>query len=321
MDSSLGGFILGLVILILVIIILVIIFAVFFVASNGINSIKDSLTQILDFFSSERNLDLCQRAEIIEIPGQFEAIEKGVYSRQNARMCLALSINTTAALCGGQDPPVPEGFEEAIPLKVGGPGGRISYPIGYWYFRPRNVRERQEGIGIFVFGSNIDLGKFLEYATLEQMPPTEINGYVNGMEINRQMYLLYRIVRPFLRLQWARSFLQVDKLLITGHGVGAGLAGIAALDFNEQLAGHYSFSAPNIGNPIFSQEFARLINSSYRVVNSADWLPGLPPVLIRGYRYLQADSQTISFNRNLGSALENNLQAYLDEFMLVPMTV
>ena len=318
MGSSTGGFVLGLVVLILVIVILVLIFAVFFVSSNGINSIKTSLAQILDFFNTERNLDLCQRAEVLEIPGQFEPIEKGVYSRQNARMCLALSINTTAALCSGEDPPLPEGFEEAIPLKIGGPGERISYPVGYWYFRPRNLRERQEGIGIFVFGSNIDLGKFLDYVTLEQTPPTEINGYVNGMEINRQMYLLYRIVRPFLRLQWARSFLQVDKLLITGHGVGSGLAGIAALDFHEQLAGHYSFSAPNIGNPTFSEEFARLIDSSYRVVNSADWLPNLPPVLVRGYRYLQADSQAISFNRNLGSALDNNLQAYLQEFALVP---
>lgn len=302
-------------IIVIIIVLLIIIFPV--VITSLLGKINNKLQNVLDFFSINPSTNICNRAPAVEYPPQgFEPFVDQIYSRQNAAMLLAMSLNTTKATCTNQPPETPPGFNEPELISVSGPGQRISIPIGYWFKRPKTLRG-PESLGIFAFTSSLDVGSLSDYINLNQVPPTRINGYINGMEVQKDIYLIYQVVRPFLRSIWLRNKLTTSQLVFTGHGIGAGLSVLAALDFNEDLTAHYTFSAPAIGNPVFSQQFSVLIGNSFRVVNSADLLPDLPPPVIQGIRYLQADSQTISFNRNLGSYLNNNLEAYIQEFGLV----
>lgn len=74
-----------------------------------------------------------------------------------------------------------------------------------------------------------------------------------------------------------------DTLYVAGHSLGGGLATLAgpiyAKDsgFSDPIL--YTFAAPRAGNPVFAdQVFDTLVKTSWRIANTNDIVPTLPPV-------------------------------------------
>jgi triacylglycerol lipase len=70
-------------------------------------------------------------------------------------------------------------------------------------------------------------------------------------------------------------------LYVTGHSLGGGLATLAALDiavntaFTQPIL--YSIASPRVGDPQFADRFNAAVETSWRVLNTLDVVPLLPP--------------------------------------------
>lgn len=68
---------------------------------------------------------------------------------------------------------------------------------------------------------------------------------------------------------------------ITGHSLGGGLAHLAAMRAAQEgigVAGVYTFASPRVGNDTFASAYDRVYRGrSFRVVNSNDLVPHVPP--------------------------------------------
>ncbi|MDU0204575.1 MULTISPECIES: lipase family protein [Paenibacillus] len=77
-------------------------------------------------------------------------------------------------------------------------------------------------------------------------------------------------------------------LYLTGHSLGGCLANLCALDltantrFKEPSV--YTYGSPRVGNPAFSSLFNRRTGPRYRIYNTNDIVPELPPFIYRSPR-------------------------------------
>jgi hypothetical protein len=72
------------------------------------------------------------------------------------------------------------------------------------------------------------------------------------------------------------------RVVVTGHSLGAALAGICAMDLRVEFgSGLYiemvDFGMPRVGNAAFARDFPRFVNYTRRVVHQNDIVPHLPP--------------------------------------------
>ncbi|TLS37530.1 lipase family protein [Pseudalkalibacillus caeni] len=88
-----------------------------------------------------------------------------------------------------------------------------------------------------------------------------------------QIFRAFRSVSPF------------KKLYITGHSLGGALSVLAILDIVSNAHFDFpvmmNFGAPRTGNPRFTTVYDWLVDRSFRVVNTHDIVPMLPPKKIR----------------------------------------
>ncbi len=108
---------------------------------------------------------------------------------------------------------------------------------------------------------------------------------------------------------------EIDKLkdcalFVTGHSLGGALALIAVRELNTQnMAACYTFGSPRVG----SSEFADTIKPPiYRVVNTADIVPRLPPglfieILVDVLRFLKS---IVPFLEYVAAWLDNKISGY-----------
>ena len=94
---------------------------------------------------------------------------------------------------------------------------------------------------------------------------------------------LYRSLRDALLTQ-IDAATEVDRLIITGHSLGAAMAMVACPDLlTNALPGQpnttlqYNLAGPRVGDPDFADYNDRGAAPIYRVVNSCDLVPEVPP--------------------------------------------
>jgi len=110
-----------------------------------------------------------------------------------------------------------------------------------------------------------------------------------------------------------------NKIIITGHSLGAGLATIASYEFG--LRGYdvytYTFASPRVGNIAFARAVYMNSKCFYRIVNISDLVPTLPIAVMPNmrdknnpfiYKHV-GDGQVIEFDQNWKS-IENNHMIY-----------
>lgn len=77
-----------------------------------------------------------------------------------------------------------------------------------------------------------------------------------------------------------------EKIVVTGHSMGASMAQLAALAIEKSLgkvSAVISFEPPRTGNPSYAEEFDKIFSGRYTgTVNGNDWVPSVPP---RSFNY------------------------------------
>ncbi len=72
-----------------------------------------------------------------------------------------------------------------------------------------------------------------------------------------------------------------QQIVCTGHSLGGALATLCAVDIKynlpDKVVSAYTFGSPKVGNAEFVNFYNKLVPQTYRVVNSVDVVPNLPP--------------------------------------------
>ncbi|MCB1930970.1 MAG: lipase family protein [Candidatus Accumulibacter sp.] len=113
--------------------------------------------------------------------------------------------------------------------------------------------------------------------------PYELPRVADAGQVHKGFFDLYKTLRLAL-LDQLNALAGVRRVLVTGHSLGASLAMASMPDLManalvQQAASfiHYNLAGPRTGDPAF----ATLLNTSpaeiYRIVNSCDLVPNVPP--------------------------------------------
>jgi len=83
--------------------------------------------------------------------------------------------------------------------------------------------------------------------------------------------------------------------LFTGHSLGAAMSILALADIYVTLGNSvgqiysWNFGDPRVGNTVFANQMDQIIDASFRIVNQADIVPHLPPILIEDFRHIETE--------------------------------
>lgn len=100
------------------------------------------------------------------------------------------------------------------------------------------------------------------------LPPIMVHGGFFGVYKSMRQNILDMVARY-----------PQDKLVLTGHSLGAAVANVAALDIawvrGRDSVACYAFAPPRAGNPQFAAELSKQ-TASFQIINQADLVPSLP---------------------------------------------
>ncbi|MDA3780981.1 MAG: lipase family protein [Bacteroidales bacterium] len=113
----------------------------------------------------------------------------------------------------------------------------------------------------------------------------------------------------------------IETLYVTGHSLGGSLAVLNALDLAHNLDLKpvvYTLAGPRTGNHEFVFKYNQLIKNSWRVVNSHDEIPKLPPMscppIFHEYHYKHANHEySITFGNWWNLPHDHSIDNYLKE--------
>lgn len=184
-------------------------------------------------------------------------------------------------------------------------GGKWTSPVGY------NIVATKGGSVYVVIRGTITPLEWFDDFTADPVP-FQPNGQ-NWGQTPRGFSMLYadlgpQIITAFQTLQAAGTPLQ--SIFVTGHSLGAALAHLAAAGINAQFNVQpvsYTFSGPRAGDPAFAGAYAGANLPTWRMVNSEDIVPMVPPAAIEldtpnaGMHGLTAMTQALAGFLRLGA--------------------
>lgn len=134
---------------------------------------------------------------------------------------------------------------------------------------------------VVAFRGSANVANWLLDLTADQVQPYA--GFAN-VSVHQGFYDAYQSVAPQVVAAVAaavQSCPQCDKLLATGHSLGAAMTTVAAFELSAaypQLAVTLiNFGSPRVGNAGFAAEFVRRVGASWRCVHYRDLVPNVPP--------------------------------------------
>jgi hypothetical protein len=161
------------------------------------------------------------------------------------------------------------------------------------------VKSKTDGSLYLVFRGSKSLEDFevdIEFKPVAYSAPTP--NPPPGILVARGWYAVYTGLVQALDAQL--KTIGGKPLLITGHSLGSALATLAVpLAASHNIAAlHYNSASPMVGLKPFSDYYANLNVKTFRLVNTADTVPNLPPK--RSGDYLHVGNE-VSFNADYGA--------------------
>ncbi len=93
------------------------------------------------------------------------------------------------------------------------------------------------------------------------------------------------------------DYYKPDKILVTGHSLGGGLATLCAYDIKKNIVNReyklsaVSFGSPRVGNRAFVRDYKKTVPNTMRIVNGRDFITLIPrpwmPNFFNGYRHVK----------------------------------
>lgn len=256
------------------------------------------------------------------------------YDPYNAAIMLNLTLLiNNASKDNNMNLPPPEGFDVSIPII-----GRLpTLPIG----KPENVtniitvpnvengENVQNGENIeIVFGyifishrkklvyfspiGTIFKDLFVLDLVARQVAPIKLNNYMPGMLVHLGFYTIYKAFREKLLENIDRILNKhIYQFIISGISLGGALTSLIGLDFAHYNPIIYSYASPSVGNRIFTERYNYLNSPTWRIFNTSDIVPTVPPGVFFGYIYEHVGNP-VAFTLSLNTILDNHIKAYND---------
>ena len=235
--------------------------------------------------------------------------ENGVYEKKLATALLDTCFMTSSANCTAILPIAnPPGFTNQLQINGIERVSQQNLFIGYIFWNELT------GQVVFAFSGTETLAAWKADFRFHQVPPIELNGYVDGMLVHQGFYDVYMAVRSQLICWWNNNHQWVRHLFITGHSLGAAVSSLCAFDFNGVFKEHkkpivYTFASPRVANVEFAKEFDRKMPHSINVVNVDDLIPSLVLAQLFNYTY-ETLGQLTPFIKSGGSLSYNHIDSY-----------
>ena len=247
---------------------------------------------------NDPSLQLCGFNGNIHV-GKFPLINNIIdYNCDIAKFLLNLSLSVTGTLCG-KSLIMPIGNYKYDILETIDKEGIST--LCYVFWDKNNL--------FYIFGGTATKSQLLVDLDFVQ----EDTMFGNNVMCHSGFYNSYMSVRD--ELHRFRKIHKNKNLFISGHSLGGALSNICALDFAKHNPIHYSFASPRTGNNGFALMFNNKVKTSYRVFNTSDVVPNLPPSIILDYTYTHTGFD-MPFTLNLSNRLMNHINAYLDYYQL-----
>lgn len=228
----------------------------------------------------------------------------GDYNQATAKYLFRIIMNIAAGNCSYLGPvPFPDGFN-AHRLKA-------VTPITLQFHRKRIfgfvlTSGDPCDVAIVAYSGTLYWDEWLADAMFPQVAPEALNNYREGMRVHNGFYGIYMAIRAQLQ-RWIPT--NAKRLIICGHSMGAALATLTAFDFAAYGPEVYAFAPPRVGNNAFANKSAQLLPKAFKIINTADLIPTLPPPVFPNTTYTHTGT-VIPFIRNLGSIGGNHVEAY-----------
>lgn len=304
----------SIIVLILIVLIILAVLALAIVIYDAIvragETINDGINEIVDLLSQRYQQyvnGVCQQSSI-EFKGSFTPFTSKSYNEANSQYLIFVAIDTTRANCDNLILPPPPGFDKAYEIIGINPFGGQSTMFAYYFV------STSMNVHLVSFTGTWSFQEWEDDLDYPQIPPTLLNNYSSGQLVHGGWYKVYISVRDAILGYYKQLANSTTQLVITGHSLGGALSTLCAFDMsqiNTNNLFHYSYAAPPVGNPNWSNTFDELVYNSWRILNSSDIVPELPPPIITGYLFQQT-SDAFVFNDNMGNYLSNHVKAYLD---------
>lgn len=263
----------------------------------------------------------CFREKYINYP-QFPTAKLGTggtgsskgFSKDLAKYLLSLSFNVELSNCSNLPIfPNPSDFNIHIPIEGKSPLG-IPRMLAHFF------HSDELSVTIIAFSGTWFLDEWAGDFDITQVAPTKLSSYQPGlMMAHKGIYEMYSTVQEKIHSLFKQYHAPTDKLYLTGHSLGGGTSTLCALDLYYANPVIYTFGSPrvlNIGGNVY---FNNIITHSYRIFNTEDIFPDLPPPV--GDEASTGPYEHVSngyfFTENLGDVSDNHMLAYLRHFALL----
>jgi hypothetical protein len=189
-----------------------------------------------------------------------------------------------------QDKPDADKFQWNPPKE---PAMQYSKPIWgaeefLWFFKDKEpfsfVATADDGKVYLVFRGTESAEDWIYDADIEQKPYDLVPGYG---EVHKGFLDLYKSMSAAV-IEALNKIEQPKCLYITGHSLGSGLSTLAVpdvithTDFTKEKLPvlHYNLASPRVGNPEFASVYNVNKVPTYRIVNTCDIVPQVPPSVL-----------------------------------------
>jgi triacylglycerol lipase len=237
-----------------------------------------------------------------------------IYDTDLATCLLAIAFNVEISNCKnmGGEPPRMKDFDFQLPL-IGRSFLGIPRMIAYiFYSTSRNI-------AIISFTGTFYADEWLEDLDVTQVAPTMLNNYKKGVLMHKGFYDIYTSgVVSTMKEIWflMNKFAPAPKIFITGHSLGGAMASVCAYDLASFNPVIYTFASPRVFNPAGAGIFNAGIPASFRVFNTEDIFPTVPPPLSTGGTFYEHVNNGETFTDNADIIWLNHTYTYLKYFGL-----
>lgn len=269
-------------------------------------------TNSVDKFCTKIPETIIYRRELV-VP-----VTNGTYQRSLAIPLLDISLAVTESNCSKVLPlPNPRPLDNQLRVEGVDPisGQTLMFAYIFWSV--------DTGQAVIAFTGTSYNSEWVSDFQFDQVPPTQLDGYSQGMLVHRGFYNIYLAVRDQLWTWYRDNADWIQYFYITGHSLGGALSCLCAFDFGQvrieqnEYPIHYSFASPRVGNVLYAETFNERIPTSIRVNNTEDAVPQLPLSAWRGLIY-EHTSQNVPFTSAQDSLLADHVTAYILDMPACP---
>jgi len=140
------------------------------------------------------------------------------------------------------------------------------------------------GTAYLVFRGTESIQDWIADARIRQEPYALVPGYGH---VHKGFYNLYQTMSEKV-LKCVAAVPGITKLFITGHSLGSAISTVSVPDvlvnsksgLQASSIFHYNLASPRVGNPDFTTAYNKNNVVTYRIVNTCDIVPEVPPSII-----------------------------------------